>query len=291
MGSSGKVIEFKAPSEEKAASAAPSRRPASRSVRRKPTKRVEPAKASMPFEVSESRGADADSTGALSKAQIHAAASVASEDDPGAVRRTGAIPASAPAAVPPKASDDARPDSPERRIRHALPHVPFPHVPPAGKAKPSGRVDGASEDDAKGEGQAKSLRERIASLQGASRKAAIALACVVVALAFLYVPARNYYVATRDAQELAYKLDQTNSNNETLRGDVNTLETQEGIEDAARKRGYVKEGETAVSVEGVDDSSTSGSSVTSIIADDQSSIPDLPWYASALDAVFFYRAG
>ena len=278
MGSSGKVIEFKAPPQEKVASAAPSRRPASRPVRHRPTKRVEPT-GSAAYETIAPKKPDPNATGALSKDAIHAAAESTSEDKP---KPSSEKPSSSAPAV----------EAPTRAPRHVIPHFSALHASvEKGPKIPEPAKRASSDEVADEKRRPASLRERIAALQGAGRKATIALVCIIIAAAFLYVPARNYYIARRDAQELAYKLGQTNANNETLRSDVDTLETQEGIEDAARKRGYVKEGETAVSVEGLDDSSTSGSSVTSIIADDQASIPDEPWYVNALDVIFFYKAG
>ena len=55
----------------------------------------------------------------------------------------------------------------------------------------------------------------------------------------------------------------------------------EGIQDEARKRGYVSEGETGVKVEGLDESSSSS---------DLSSDSD-PWYITVLDFVFSYQKG
>ena len=76
-------------------------------------------------------------------------------------------------------------------------------------------------------------------------------------LLFLYGPVREYYVSWRVGQIYSAELAELNEDNEELKSEVNRLQSREGIEDEARKRGYVSKGETAVTVEGLDESETS----------------------------------
>lgn len=116
----------------------------------------------------------------------------------------------------------------------------------------------------------------------AGRAGLVAAIVVVVLLLFLYGPIRNYYIAWRVGQIYSAELAEINADNEELQDEVTRLQSREGIEDEARKRGYVSEGETAVTVEGLDESDTSGSDG----AQDGSSDAGDAWYIPVLDLVF-----
>lgn len=81
---------------------------------------------------------------------------------------------------------------------------------------------------------------------------------VVLAIAMLYFPAQDYYLAVRENERLADELNENVARNEQMQTRVNNLQTQEGIEDEARARfGLVLPGENLVKVVGVDDSTQS----------------------------------
>jgi hypothetical protein len=103
----------------------------------------------------------------------------------------------------------------------------------------------------------------------------------------LYGPTRNYYVAKRAEQDLSSQLATINASNDSLDADVSSLQTREGIEDEARRRGYVTEGDTAVDMSGVDDGTDSTSASAS---SSSSSSADVPWYTSVLDVIFQYQS-
>lgn len=134
------------------------------------------------------------------------------------------------------------------------------------------------------------MTERIRSLQGPAKKALIVLAVLAGIVLALYGPARDYYVARRTADGLSSQLESINTNNDTLRSDVDSLESREGIEDAARQRGYVTEGETGVTVTGLSDEGSSAASGVGQSASDSSSTSNEPWYIQALDVFFGYKA-
>lgn len=127
------------------------------------------------------------------------------------------------------------------------------------------------------------LRERgagVASLVGRFRVPVIVVAALVVVLAALYAPAQGLYRAWRDQGAQQATLDELNQSIEEYQGDIDRLQTREGIEDEARKRGYVAEGETGVTVEGLPQEDSS--------QDDPA--PATPWYLVLGDLVFQYDA-
>lgn len=128
----------------------------------------------------------------------------------------------------------------------------------------------------------------VAGWAGAHRALSIAMATVLVAVAMLYPPARAYYAAARVNSVLSSQLYDVNASNDNLQSDVSSLMTKEGIEDEARRRGYVSKGDTAVDMSGVSDSGGATSDQASATSDDTASSAAEPWYLSALDAFFGY---
>lgn len=123
---------------------------------------------------------------------------------------------------------------------------------------------------------------------GAHRMACIVVVAIVALVVALYPPAKALYGASRTNAVLAERLDAATSSATQLQGEVDSLMTREGIEDEARRRGYVSEGETAVDVDGVADSgsATTDESVTG--GSSQTTDAQEPWYVSALDFFFGY---
>lgn len=128
----------------------------------------------------------------------------------------------------------------------------------------------------------------LAGWAGAHRALSIAMATVLVAVAMLYPPARAYYAAVRVNSVLSSQLSDVNASNDSLQSDVSSLMTKEGIEDEARRRGYVSKGDTAVDMSGVSDSGGATSDQASATSDDTASSAAEPWYLSVLDAFFGY---
>lgn len=65
-------------------------------------------------------------------------------------------------------------------------------------------------------------------------------------------PTRDYYVAQRTGEVLAQKQESIEEKNAELEHARERLMTEEGIQEEARKRGYVEPGEIGVSVEGLE---------------------------------------
>lgn len=107
-------------------------------------------------------------------------------------------------------------------------------------------------------------------------------AVVIGLLVSMYGPLQSYYQAWRAGDALRAQLEQYNQSNEETRNDISALQTEEGIKDVARKRGYVEEGETKVVVEGLDESSSDDAS------SDGDSASEQPWYIQFGDKFFNY---
>lgn len=117
----------------------------------------------------------------------------------------------------------------------------------------------------------------------------IALAAVVLIVVALYSPLRDFYCAWRNNQiVLAQKLALDASNESTL-SNIERLQTEEGIKDEARKRGYVEEGETLLEVTGLDEiDSTSDQDSSGSSSSDDATTVDEPWFVPVADVVFSY---
>ena len=132
----------------------------------------------------------------------------------------------------------------------------------------------------------RSIPTRLANLSAEQRRRiAIVAAVVVIVMGSLYVPMRDYYTAVRDEQVLSERLDQVSNENADLQDSIDALQTREGIEDEARRRGYVESGETAVSVEGLSDTSEED---TVALTGETDVANDEPWYIRLGDLFFGY---
>lgn len=123
---------------------------------------------------------------------------------------------------------------------------------------------------------------------GAHRILSAAIVVTLVLVLMLYPPARAYYGAVRTNGVLSSQLSDINASNSTMQSQVDSLMTREGIEDEARRRGYVSEGDTPVDMSGVDDTGCPSADTTVTQPSSSASNPDNPWYIGVLDALFRY---
>ena len=129
--------------------------------------------------------------------------------------------------------------------------------------------------------QVANLPERIRTILRVHKKLTVFICIVGVLLVGFYGPVQGYYRAIRDAQELQITQQEVEKEHKNLNEDVNRLQTQEGIQDKAHERGYVSEGETSVSVEGVGNTTTDNKPK-------EQKRPENLWYIKLLDFVFGY---
>lgn len=107
----------------------------------------------------------------------------------------------------------------------------------------------------------------------------IAVGVLVAVVLLLYGPVATYYRAWRAGLDLQAQYDALAQSNDQIKQQNDALLTREGIEEEARRRGYVGAGETGVVVEGLPDDSASSSDAT----------PEYPWYVGVGDVIFGYE--
>lgn len=107
----------------------------------------------------------------------------------------------------------------------------------------------------------------------------IVVGVLVAAAVLLYGPAATYYRAWRAGLDLQAQYDALAQSNDQIQQQNDALLTREGIEEEARRRGYVGAGETGVVVEGLPDDSASSFDAT----------PEYPWYVGVGDVIFGYE--
>ena len=109
-------------------------------------------------------------------------------------------------------------------------------------------------------------------------------ACVALAFVIVYPAARDYYVTLRATAQQQAEYDALVARHDYVQGEVDRLSTDEGIEDEASKElGWVKEGENAVYVNGLEDSEEPP--VYADVVAGSVPAPDT-WYSGVLDPLF-----
>ena len=121
--------------------------------------------------------------------------------------------------------------------------------------------------------------EALVDFAGRFRVALVVAAVLIVILVALYAPAQGLYVAWREQGVCQAQLAELNEANEGYQQDIDRLQTREGIEDEARRRGYVAEGETELVVEGLPESD----------AGTDEPAQEVPWYIAVADFIFQYK--
>lgn len=69
--------------------------------------------------------------------------------------------------------------------------------------------------------------------------------CVALIAVFFYGPVADLYAASRDHDQLVLEVEALNTVADDLASDVARLQTEEGVTDEARVRGYAPQGEYA----------------------------------------------
>lgn len=115
----------------------------------------------------------------------------------------------------------------------------------------------------------------------------VLLVALAIAIAMIVGPARTYYHAWRDAGRSKAEYEALAQQNEELNHEVERLQTLEGIEDAARTRGYVYPDEEALVMTGTEEEEIPDSQIVAEALEKHEG--NLPWYVGCLDAVFGYE--
>lgn len=120
-------------------------------------------------------------------------------------------------------------------------------------------------------------------------KAPVVLGTIAAVLAlswvFLYQPAKDLYIASREHDQLQAEYAALEQRNARLAADVADLQTQSGIEARAHEElGWIKEGEETANVRGLDLEEAEDPFVANVVA---GSVPaPQTWYSPFLDVVF-----
>lgn len=146
------------------------------------------------------------------------------------------------------------------------------------------RMQGAAADEDQGKRRRRSLRFGFGPKL---RIAAAMVGCLALMCVFLYQPAQQYYSAMRHNAALEAEYTALQQRDEALQDSVDSLSTEAGMEDLAREQlDWVKSGEVAVSVSGLEaDSDSTSSSIPPNVATGSIEPPDT-WYSGILDPLF-----
>lgn len=119
---------------------------------------------------------------------------------------------------------------------------------------------------------------------------AVVCACLILGCAFVYPSAKDAYTAVRNADQAQAEYQAVVDRNNEIQSRIDTLKTDEGIEDLARNSyGYVMEGENSVRVAGLGSQSIAADAENQTPAVAAGSVaPPTTWYSPVLDVVFGY---
>ena len=134
-----------------------------------------------------------------------------------------------------------------------------------------------------------SLRDRVSQINLSAPWIPIALFVTVtlaICAVMLYGPVRAYYAAWRDAGRLEIAYDVVKDQNGELNHEIDRLQSLEGIEDEARRRGFVYPNEEALVTDmpPAEDSTNPEVVNQKLAAYEQQQ----PWYIHVLDSVLGY---
>ena len=115
----------------------------------------------------------------------------------------------------------------------------------------------------------------------------IILAVLVVSVLMLAGPVRTLYAAWRDAGVVEAEYDALVEQNQELQERLDSLQSLDGIEDEARRRGYAYPDEEALIVDNLEEEVLADPAKVdeAIAAHEQNQ----PWYVGVLDALFGYE--
>ncbi len=152
--------------------------------------------------------------------------------------------------------------------------------------KPHGRRGEKPREKKRGKEKEKDKKEK----GNPTRRRFIVVGSVVVVLVcagLLYPAGRTYYESVRTDQRSAAQLAAIEARNAEIQRQNDYLQTDEGIEDQARKEGgYVREGEEGVVITNGDSSTDRNTQLPDQVDLDRIHAPST-WYYDILDAFFF----
>lgn len=151
--------------------------------------------------------------------------------------------------------------------------------------KRASRVQRSSAPQTKSRSHLPNVKEKINLQSPKMITAAVVMVCLIAVCVFMYPVAQQYYVTSRENAQLQAEYDALIQRKDALDSEVAFLQTDEGIEDRAREDfGWVKEGENAVKVYGLENTQAD-TSITKSVPAGSVEAPDA-WYTPFLNFIF-----
>ena len=130
------------------------------------------------------------------------------------------------------------------------------------------------------------IAENFMGLGRVSKALTYCLMTVLLLCIFCYQPAKIYYTQVRETERATAELQAVQERNDKLNAAVEALKTDEGVEDKAKSDyGYVKDGEGAVLVTGIE--RHSANTLPEYVDSKKITSPNT-WYSGILDTIFAY---
>ena len=159
----------------------------------------------------------------------------------------------------------------------------------AGTRKPHGRKGKEPREKKRGKKEKKAGKEKKEKKDPTRRRFVVvgSIVVVLVCVGLLYPAGRTYYESVRTDQRSAAQLAAIEARNAEIQRQNDYLQTDEGIEDQARKDGgYVREGEEGVVITNGGSSTDRNTQLPDQVDLDRIHAPST-WYYDILDAFFF----
>jgi cell division protein FtsB len=115
----------------------------------------------------------------------------------------------------------------------------------------------------------------------------VIVAAILLAIIMLFGPVRTYYAAWRDAGRLSAEYEALSQQNTELMEQLDRLQSIEGIEDEARRRGYAYPDEEVLVVDGLEEEKLADPA--KVDAAVEAFEENQPWYVGFLDNLFGYK--
>lgn len=114
---------------------------------------------------------------------------------------------------------------------------------------------------------------------------AVVVACLTLSCLFLYPAARQYYQVMRENDRLQAEYDAVEQRNSAIQGEVDSLNTEDGVKARAHEQlGWVEDGEQTAVVRGLETGDGDGGFLANVPSGSIKA-PET-WYSPALDALF-----
>lgn len=113
------------------------------------------------------------------------------------------------------------------------------------------------------------------------------IAAILLAIIMLFGPVRTYYAAWRDSGRLEAEYEALSQQNAELMEQLDRLQSLDGIEDEARRRGYAYPDEEVLIVDGLEEEKLADPAKVEAAVESHEEMQ--PWYVNFLDNLLGYK--